>query len=286
MKKTALILLLLGTTAAIAQTAVEPATVVDSQITDAVTQLEKDINALKTQVTNLQNDNSNDQMRNLLTTLDNKITILENNQSADEMWANINKQIAEIESMFAEYTALNAAQHSTIIENSASDLDKAVTKLNDNYNYLNAEILSLREDIKTSTTLLHDYVNKLSVSINELKFTNDEIMTRLTLEDANIRFAFDSVEIDEQGQAVVNALAAFMAVHDSYGLTIAGHADTRGSKVYNIDLGQRRADAIKAAIVALGVSEDRIYTISFGEEVPANPANHDANRRGMFDLHK
>ncbi len=74
--------------------------------------------------------------------------------------------------------------------------------------------------------------------------------------------------------------------HKGFEATIEGHCDNRGTAVYNLALGERRAEAAKAYLANLGVSNTRITTISYGEEMPADPRNcEDAwakNRRDHF----
>jgi peptidoglycan-associated lipoprotein len=69
-------------------------------------------------------------------------------------------------------------------------------------------------------------------------------------------------------------------------ITIEGHADERGTPEYNLALGERRANAVKNYLVSLGVSPDRVRTISYGKEFPFDPGHDESawakNRRGHF----
>ncbi|MFP3929181.1 MAG: OmpA family protein, partial [Desulfobacteraceae bacterium] len=71
---------------------------------------------------------------------------------------------------------------------------------------------------------------------------------------------------------------------------IEGHCDERGTNEYNLALGERRANAAKKYLISLGVSEDRVRTISYGEERPADPRHNEEawakNRRDEFKLFK
>lgn len=84
----------------------------------------------------------------------------------------------------------------------------------------------------------------------------------------SVYFAFDSSELDAASKAILNAHAAWLN-DNSDDITIEGNCDERGSREYNLALGQRRADSVKDYLVSHGVSASRIDTVSFGEERPA-----------------
>jgi peptidoglycan-associated lipoprotein len=101
-----------------------------------------------------------------------------------------------------------------------------------------------------------------------------------------IYFDFDSDQIKEEFKQVIQAHAKFMQENPALRLKLEGHADERGSREYNLALGQRRADSVKRALAVSGVAETRIETASFGEEKPAAQGhNEDAwaqNRRSVI----
>jgi len=74
--------------------------------------------------------------------------------------------------------------------------------------------------------------------------------------------------ISDQYKPVVQANAQYLAAHPSAHLVIQGNTDKRGSPEYNLALGQRRADAVKQAMLLVGAREGQIETVSFGEEKP------------------
>ncbi len=102
----------------------------------------------------------------------------------------------------------------------------------------------------------------------------------------DIHFDFDSSTIKPQDIPFLETLAQWLISHPKYKLIIEGHCDERGSEMYNLALGQRRADAVKKFLVNLGVSPDRITTISYGEEKPIDPRHCEEawakNRRCHF----
>lgn len=86
--------------------------------------------------------------------------------------------------------------------------------------------------------------------------------------ERSIYFDFDKSIIKDQYQPVVQANAQYLVNNSSARITIQGNCDERGSREYNLGLGQRRADAEKHAMTVLGVSKSKIETVSFGKEKP------------------
>jgi len=82
-------------------------------------------------------------------------------------------------------------------------------------------------------------------------------------------FAFDSAELSPSARETLQRQAEWLEEHDGVDIVIEGHADERGTREYNLALGARRAEAAKNYLVALGVSESRLETISYGKERPA-----------------
>lgn len=99
-------------------------------------------------------------------------------------------------------------------------------------------------------------------------------------------FDFDSSELKPQARSTTEALAAWMNEHPEVALTIEGHADERGTREYNLALGDRRANAVRDYLAALGISGNRLNTISYGKERPAVPGSNESawaqNRRAVF----
>src|SRR5688572_25685312 len=84
-----------------------------------------------------------------------------------------------------------------------------------------------------------------------------------------VYFDFDRADIRGDSQAVVNAHAAYLAKNPSQKVRLEGHADDRGSREYNIGLGERRGQAVRRALLLQGVAEAQLSTVSYGEERPA-----------------
>ena len=85
---------------------------------------------------------------------------------------------------------------------------------------------------------------------------------------------------------VLREKADFLLKYPDFSVRVEGHADERGTNEYNLALGERRANAAKRYLMALGIAEERILTISFGEERPYDPRSNEAawalNRRDEF----
>ena len=99
-------------------------------------------------------------------------------------------------------------------------------------------------------------------------------------------FELDSSDLDDAGRAIVSANADIMKRYPTWVVTVEGHCDERGTAEYNLALGERRAVAVKTYLVALGVSPDRVRTVSYGKEFPFDTGHTDAawskNRRAHF----
>jgi len=100
----------------------------------------------------------------------------------------------------------------------------------------------------------------------------------------SVLFDFDSFVVKDEYRPMIEAHARYLAQNRGARATIQGHTDERGSREYNIALGQRRADAIKRMMTLVGAQDGQIETVSFGKEKPRNPGHDEAawaqNRRG------
>jgi peptidoglycan-associated lipoprotein len=98
-------------------------------------------------------------------------------------------------------------------------------------------------------------------------------------------FAFDSSVLDDAARQTLERQATWLKQFPAVSATIEGHADERGTREYNLALGDRRATAAKSYLVALGVTADRLRTISYGKERPADPGHDETawalNRRAV-----
>jgi peptidoglycan-associated lipoprotein len=95
------------------------------------------------------------------------------------------------------------------------------------------------------------------------------IAQRLVEAGNTIYFSFDRSDITNESRQVLVRQAALLNQNPSVTVTIEGHCDERGTVEYNLGLGERRANATKQALIALGVAAGRINVISYGKERPA-----------------
>jgi len=104
----------------------------------------------------------------------------------------------------------------------------------------------------------------------------------------DLYFDYDKYAIKPDEDAVVKADAAFLSAHPAVKITISGHCDERGSEEYNLALGSNRADGVREQLIAAGISQDRIKTISYGKEKPFcnkdNETCFQQNRRAHFQF--
>ena len=101
----------------------------------------------------------------------------------------------------------------------------------------------------------------------------------------HVLFETDSSVVNGQGQTVLNSQATWLKENSSVNVQIEGHADERGTREYNLALGERRATAVKNYLTSQGISASRVSTTSFGKERPASTGNDESawsqNRRAV-----
>jgi len=121
----------------------------------------------------------------------------------------------------------------------------------------------------------------------------DDALATSSLDDLNrnsplrpVFFGSDSSDIDPQGKAALDENALVLKQHPTWGVTIEGHCDERGTPEYNLALGDRRAAAAVAYLRSLGIAADRLKTVSYGKEFPFDAGHDEAawskNRRAHF----
>jgi peptidoglycan-associated lipoprotein len=89
------------------------------------------------------------------------------------------------------------------------------------------------------------------------------------LADSTLHFGFDEASLTEADRTMLEKVAYALRSRPTISIRIAGHADERGTEEYNLALGQKRADAARKFLLALGVTPEQVETVTFGEEVPA-----------------
>ncbi len=103
-----------------------------------------------------------------------------------------------------------------------------------------------------------------------------------------IYYTLDSAQLTETSLETLRRLGEYLQSHPRASVEIAGHTCELGTTEYNVALGQQRAEAVKKYLVALGVASNRVSTVSYGEERPADSGSGEGafshNRRSEFDL--
>ncbi|MHA1597978.1 MAG: peptidoglycan-associated lipoprotein Pal [Alphaproteobacteria bacterium] len=98
-------------------------------------------------------------------------------------------------------------------------------------------------------------------------------------------YDFDKYNLKSDARRTLEKQAVWLKKFPALGITVEGHADERGTREYNLALGERRANAVKDYLVALGISADRVKTISYGKERPVALGSNEAawaqNRRAV-----
>ena len=102
----------------------------------------------------------------------------------------------------------------------------------------------------------------------------------------DIHFGFDRYDLTPKAREILSQNAELLLKHSSIEFQIEGHCDERGTIEYNLALGERRSDSARQYLMSLGVTPNRIATISYGEEMPEDPRHNEEawakNRRAHF----
>ena len=112
--------------------------------------------------------------------------------------------------------------------------------------------------------------------------TPDELLAKV---GSTVYFDYDQSSLTSEAQATLDRQAAFLKASPSFRLVIEGHCDERGTREYNLALGDRRASAVRDYLVAKGINASRLSTISYGKERPSvggsNDTSYALNRRSV-----
>ena len=139
---------------------------------------------------------------------------------------------------------------------------------------------------RLDTDVLNEVVQKeqTSQNVDGAVISDNTTVTGVELE--RVYFSFDQHTLTDKTQKVLAANAIILESSPALKVRIEGHCDSHGSDEYNLALGERRTHAVKNYLVSLGVAPDRLETISYGEELPADSAMTEIawamNRRAEF----
>lgn len=126
-----------------------------------------------------------------------------------------------------------------------------------------------------------------SMSSCQMGAMQTSFMNHVGMEGDRVFFALDKSAVTAAEAAKLDKQVAWLAQNEnaSVRIVVEGHCDARGTSEYNLGLGKRRAEAVKAYFVSKGLSADRVDTVSYGKERPAvvgsDAAAYDKNRRGV-----
>jgi len=126
-----------------------------------------------------------------------------------------------------------------------------------------------------------------TVEASMQKDTKLDYETKAVFTNATVYFDFDKFNLNSKSLQTLKSAVSAMKDNESIRITIAGHADERGTREYNLALGQRRADAVKDYFVLSGIDKNRISVKSYGEERPAlfgsDEVSYSKNRRAEIN---
>lgn len=126
--------------------------------------------------------------------------------------------------------------------------------------------------------------------LSEMQAKQDVQAQIRQLQIERIHFDFDKSDLRQDAREILRRKADWLRKNPGYKLTITGHCDERGTREYNMALGQRRADAAFKYLNSLGVAADRVVTVSRGKEEPLDPRSTPEawamNRRAEFKVNK
>ena len=117
-------------------------------------------------------------------------------------------------------------------------------------------------------------------------YVGTETVELLTIDVPDrVFFAYDSDSVAASAQATLSKQAKWLKANPSVAIAVEGHADERGTREYNLALGDRRASSVKDYLMSQGISSNRISTISYGKERPVKSGSNDTawaqNRRSV-----
>ena len=142
-------------------------------------------------------------------------------------------------------------------------------------------------DNNTNKNLNSSDESKISVSdIDSKDKTIEEVLVEELVEVGDrVFFGYDSSDLDSDALELLQDQVAWLKQNSNVSVTIEGHCDERGTREYNLALGEKRAQAVKNYLIGLGISPDRVSTVSYGKERPAVVGSNDGawaqNRRSV-----
>jgi len=126
-----------------------------------------------------------------------------------------------------------------------------------------------------------------TVDVYKVENSKASMEAKAIFANATVYFDFDKYTLSSKSLQTLKSVISAMKENNNITITISGHADERGTREYNLALGQRRAEAVKEYLMLNGINSGKIKTISYGEEQLAvygnNEASHAKNRRAEIN---
>ena len=142
-------------------------------------------------------------------------------------------------------------------------------------------VTSDREQISTGTETATGY----DVTSSALPGSQEDLVENV---GDRVFFGYDSYTLTDEARSVLDRQAQWLSEYPNLSITIEGHADERGTREYNLALGERRANAVRSYLTALGVDASRLSVVSCGKERPvafdSDPSAWAQNRRGVTTI--
>ncbi len=153
------------------------------------------------------------------------------------------------------------------------------------YSFIGLFIASCSSVQVTEEAVYSDSVQSIEVSSSKAYDTPTE--SKALFANATVYFEFDKYNLSTRSIQALKGVIELMNENDSIEITIAGHADERGTREYNLALGQRRAESVADYMVLKGISRSRLTIKSYGEEMPmmqgSNERSWARNRRAEIN---
>jgi len=196
--------------------------------------------------------------------------------------------LSTIEAQKAQYNAEVRHDANGLYQSAASTLNQSKGNVNNSYKQ---SVKNAMAELKAALagkdiTKINAAKQKLASALQAL---NEENARQAAADQAaansvqvakpasnGVYFDFDSAHLESAGNNLLEAYAAWLNANANVNVTIEGNCDQRGSREYNLALGQQRADSVKSYLVHQGVSAYRLNTVSFGEERPVCQGSGDA----------
>src|SRR6056300_705037 len=163
-------------------------------------------------------------------------------------------------------------------------------QMTDNKNLFNLCVFIFIISSCSSMNVTEEVVYDGVISTVEASIQEDyplEYETKAIFTNATVYFEFDKFNLNNKSLQTLKSAVAAMKNNPSIKITISGHADERGTREYNLALGQRRAEAVKDYFVLSGIDKNRISVKSYGEERPASfgsdEVSYSKNRRAEIN---